>query len=335
MQVIDTYTFHTFCILFKQIYIQHIRWTVLEKLYLAKISCELIGILTEHYLHYDNNAVYDLSTNNCQDFCCAFLAPLDINIAKRLSSATDTKKAKSFIPGGMLVHGITAEANCNNMRKRLWPIISQYNAQQKAKRQREPITEQQTLQNNFDFIAAQFEKANSVLTAISSNTKADISVQEQKSTTPIPPIPPILIENESVEVDNACIDVNINGSECYDKAAESIMVNSAVLLSDLRLRRFDSNYDFDQSEATGSVGSAESSPFSVLSDENDTAIKMEHQRTAVIANSIRLTEEIINIANSWHSTYTQDSYDILLCLITEQMYILTEINSYKCISITQ
>ena len=136
------------------------RWTVLEKIYLREMSCELVGILIEEWLKYDCHAIYELTHNNCQHFCRDFVAPLDIKIAKRLSASFDVRVAKSLVPAGILAEGIDAEAKCNNIHAKLWPICEEYKKQCEIKKN-QPIDEQKEFQDNFDFIASQFNLSSS------------------------------------------------------------------------------------------------------------------------------------------------------------------------------
>lgn len=128
------------------------KWTVLEKVYLSQMDCPLIGKLIVEWLSYDNHAVYELGSNNCQHFVRDFVAPLDVTIAKRLSSSFDVKIVKGMIPAGVIAEGIDAEAKCNNINRRLWPIIAQYQEQRKQKRKKRE-SKQDDLMNNFDAVA--------------------------------------------------------------------------------------------------------------------------------------------------------------------------------------
>merc|ERR1712154_9919 len=93
---------------------------------------------------------------NCQHFVRDFVAPLDIRIAKRLSSSFDAKVVKSLIPAAVLAEGIDAEAKCNNIHSRLWPILSDYKRKTQIKKEKEKkINEHEQFKNNFDFIANQ------------------------------------------------------------------------------------------------------------------------------------------------------------------------------------
>ena len=102
------------------------RWSVLEKVFLGNFACELVGILIEEWLKYDNHGVYELTHNNCQHFVRDFVAALDRKTAKRLSAAFDVRIAKSLVPAGVLAEGIDAEAKCNNIHAKLWPICEEY-----------------------------------------------------------------------------------------------------------------------------------------------------------------------------------------------------------------
>eukprot|EP01084_Bolivina_argentea_P008705 16285_1 len=123
----------------EEIQYQHFttRWGILDRLYLEEISCELIGILLEEWLSYDNHAVYILMQNNCQHFVRDFVAPLNLTMAKRLSASFDHKVVKSAIPAGMLAETIDVEATCNNIHQRLFPILQQYQRMIKDRKSQE------------------------------------------------------------------------------------------------------------------------------------------------------------------------------------------------------
>ena len=112
-------------------------WTVLEQIYLRSMDCELVGELISAWLKLASHAVYDLTTNNCQHFARDFVAPLDVNIAKRLSAAFDVRIAKSFIPAGILAEGIDAEAKCSLIHAKLWPICERYKRDADKRRRRD------------------------------------------------------------------------------------------------------------------------------------------------------------------------------------------------------
>eukprot|EP00486_Rosalina_sp_Unknown_P012625 CAMPEP_0201592718 /NCGR_PEP_ID=MMETSP0190_2-20130828/190539_1 /ASSEMBLY_ACC=CAM_ASM_000263 /TAXON_ID=37353 /ORGANISM="Rosalina sp." /LENGTH=247 /DNA_ID=CAMNT_0048051621 /DNA_START=1161 /DNA_END=1904 /DNA_ORIENTATION=+ len=123
------------------------------------MSCELVGELIEEWLKYDNHAVYELAHNNCQHFARDFVAPLDIKIAKRLSASFDVRVAKSLVPAGILAEGIDAEAKCNNIHARLWPVCERYkkNTEKKLK-EKENVNDDEEFWKNFEFIAQQLGK---------------------------------------------------------------------------------------------------------------------------------------------------------------------------------
>ena len=150
------------------------KWTVLEKVYLSKMDCPLIGELIVEWLGYDNHAVYELGSNNCQHFVRDFVAPLDVKIAKRLSSSFDVKIVKSMIPAGVIAEGIDAEAKCNNINRRLWPIIERY--QEESKQQRE---EKKNV-NDFDVVLKNFDAVANALGMSLSSSEEEIDESLEK-----------------------------------------------------------------------------------------------------------------------------------------------------------
>ena len=72
----------------------------LENIYLREMSCELVGILIEEWLKFDNHAVYDIAHNNCQH---AILWRLWISKLQRdYLHPFDVRVAKSLVPAGIL-----------------------------------------------------------------------------------------------------------------------------------------------------------------------------------------------------------------------------------------